>query len=142
MLTDFVVATPEEAAAVSASTNRRSAWACFESKGLDNSTLAALWSAIDPSADASALEGEAYVVFSGSGRNGPWVFELPTDFVRHLGALPRDSFLPVAERWVKSPELSYARWRGSDVVPAIESLNEMASIAIKKEKALLLWMSL
>ena len=142
MLTDFVVASPEEAAAVSASLNRRSDWACFESKGLDNSTLAALWSAIDPSVDASALEGEAHVVFSGPDRNGPWVFDLPTHFVRQLAALPRDSFLPVAERWVKSPELSHARWRGSDVVPAIVSLNEIASIAIQKEKALLLWMSL
>jgi hypothetical protein len=142
MLTDFVVASPEEAAAVSASTNRRSTWACFESKGLDNSTLTALWSAIDPSADASALEGDAHVVFSAPGRNGPWVFELPSDFVGHLGALPRDAFLPVAERWVKSPELAHARWRGSDVVPVITSLNEMASIAIQKEKALLLWMSL
>jgi hypothetical protein len=142
MLTDFVVALPDEAAAVCASTSRRSAWTCFESKGLDNSTLAALWSAIDPSANASALEGEAHVVFSGAGRNGPWVFELPTDFVGKLAALPRDSFLPVAERWVKNPELSHARWRGSDVVPAIESLNEIASIAIQEQKALLLWMSL
>jgi hypothetical protein len=98
-----------------------------------------LRSAINPSADASALEGKAHVVFS---EPGPWVFELPSDFVKHLGALPRDWFLPVAERRVKSPELSHARRRGPDVVPAIESLKEMASIAIQKEKALLLWMSL
>jgi len=142
MLTDFVVVSIEEAAAVSASVDRRSAWACFESKGLDNSTLAALWLAIDPSVDASALEGEAHVVFSGADRNGPWVFEPPMDFVRRLGLLPRDSVLSVAEIWVKSPELSHAGWRGSDVVPAIKSLNEIASVAIQNKKSLLLWMSL
>jgi hypothetical protein len=142
MLTDLVVASPEEAAAVSASANRRSAWPCFESKGLDNATLAALWSAIDPSTDAKALEGDACVVFSGPGREGPWVFELPGDFTRTLAALPRDSFLPVADRWVKSPELSHARLSGSSVVPVVEALSAIAAVAAQKNKALLLWMSL
>jgi hypothetical protein len=141
MLTDFVVASPEEAAAVSASNSRQSTWPCFESKGLDNSTVAALWSALDPLADASSLESEAHLIFTAS-KEGPWVFNLPNPLVTGLAALPSESLLPVAERWVKQPELAYAGWRGSDVAPAIESLKAIASVAVQKQQSLLLWMSL
>jgi hypothetical protein len=64
MLTDFVVVSPEEAAAVSANQSRSSTWPCFKSNGLDNSTVAALWSALDPSTDASSLEGETHLIHS------------------------------------------------------------------------------
>jgi hypothetical protein len=141
MLTDFVVASPDEAAAVSASTNRQVNWPCFESKGLDNSVLAALWSALDPSVDARALEGETHLIFTAQ-QGGPWVFNIPTVFVSGLAALPQESFLPVAERWVKQPELAYAGWQGSDVTPAIAALKDIASIAVQRQQSLLLFMSL
>ena len=141
MLTDFVVASPEEAAAVSASQSRSLTWPCFESNGLDNSTVAALWSALDPSTDANSLEGETHLIFTAS-KEGPWVFNLPAPLVTGLAALSFESILLVAERWVKQPELAHAGWQGSDVAPAIESLKGIASLAVQKQQSLLLWMSL
>jgi hypothetical protein len=141
MLTNFVVANPNEAEAVSSSVNCSSNWPCFEANGLDNAVLAALWSALDPSADASSLEGEAHLIYM-KDKDGPWVFNIPTPLVTALGALSPASFLSIAEQWVKSPELAHAGMQGSDVVPAIEALSSIASTAVKQHKSLLLWMSL
>jgi hypothetical protein len=141
MLTDFVVADRSEAEAVSSSTTRSSTWPCFESKGLDNSVLAALWSALDPSADSGSLEGEKHLIFT-KGNGGPWVFNVPTALVTGLSALSPGLLLQVAERWVEQPELKPAGWQALDVAPAIEALSAIASTAISKKKCLLLWMSL
>ena len=141
MLTDFVVADRSEAEAVSSSTTRSSTWPCFESKGLDNSVLAALWSALDPSADSGSLEGEKHLIFT-QGNNGPWVFNVPTELVTGLSALSPGLLLQVAERWVEQPELKPAGWRAPDVAPAIEALSAIASTAISEKKCLLLWISL
>ena len=141
MLTDFVVADPSEAEAVSSSTTRSSTWPCFESKGLDNSVLAALWSALDPSADSSSLEGEKHLIFM-QGKGGPWVFNVPSELVAGLSVLSPSLLLQTAERWVEQPDLKRAGWRAPDVAPAIEALSAIASTAISKKKCLLLWMSL
>ena len=141
MLTDFVVADPSEAEAVSSSTTRSSTWPCFESKGLDNSVLAALWSALDPSADSSSLEGEKHLIFMKS-KDGPWVFNVPSGLVAGLSVLSPSLLLEAAERWVEQPDLKRAGWRALDVAPAIEALSAIASTAISEKKCLLLWMSL
>jgi hypothetical protein len=141
MLTDLVVANPEEAAAVSSNSNRAAIWPCFSANGLDNSVLAALWSALDPAVDSSPLEGEAHLIFS-EDKAGPWVFHLPGSFVTKLSSVTPESVVTAAERWVKHPELAHAGWSASDVAPAIEALSQIASTAEKMQKALLLWMSL
>lgn len=141
MLTDFVVASPDEASTVSSSSSRHLTWPCFQANGLDNSVVAALWSALDPTADASSLEGEACLVFQAA-KEGPWVFNLPTPLVAGLASLPPESLLAVADRWVAQPELVHAGWQGSDVAPAIKALKGIASTAVQQNSALLLWMSL
>ena len=141
MLTDFFVASSGDAQAICENASRHSTWPSFESNGLDNSVLAALWSAIDSSIDSSSLEGEMYLNFA-AGKDGPWVFNFPTTFVESLATLPNESLLPVAERWVKQPEMAHAGWPGAAVVPAIKALKNVASIAVQKQQALLLLMCL
>jgi hypothetical protein len=121
--------------------NRSGRWPFYEAKGLDNSVLAALWAALDPSADASVLEGEGSLVHKHS-KEGPWIFNLPDGFVASLSSLPSQSTLAVAARWVQQPELSHANLHPEDVVPAIEGLRGVAAIAVERKEALLLWMSL
>ena len=141
MLTDLVVASPNEAAAVSASHNRSDGWLCFESTGLDNSVLAALWSSIDPEVDSSSLEGESHLILMEC-EEGPWVFNLPGPFAAELSRLSMDHVPAVAERWVSHPELAAFEWQAADVVPVIEAIASLARTAEQEKKSLLLWMSL
>ena len=142
LLTDVVVALPDEAAAICAEKGAHAAkWPCFESKGLDNSALAALLTALGHADAAAALEGGEGVVFQES-PEGSWVFHLPDVLRDSLSTLPLDGTPAVAERWVKQEELALSGVQAEDVLPVIDQLRALAARAKVAEKPLLLWMSL
>lgn len=94
-----------------------------------------------PPVDSSGLEGEDFLVYRET-KDGPWVFELPIQFVREISAIPESETLDVASRWAKQPELAHAGWGADDLAPAVTAIRDIASKATERNSALVLWMSL
>ena len=64
----------------------------------------------------------------------------PDDFVNRLAALSEHDLESVAEKWVQHGELSFMECSPSDVIPILESLRNLAVVAVKEQKLLCLWM--
>ena len=141
MLTNILIAKPEEATAIGQSSTQSATWPCLELNGLDNAKMAALLGALGFPKQAMELEGEQHLAVTVS-EGGPWVFHLPQELRDALAAMPPSHVVGVAERWVSHEELAYDGWSATDVVPLLEMLQQLASNAASEQKALLLWMSL
>lgn len=141
LLTDLLIASPQEAASVCTDAGRARKWPCLEFTGLDNAKLAALAGAMGLPDEAAQLEGSARVVFM-QGKEGPWVFHLPETMRDALAKLAPAAMPEVAERWAKDPELTLDGWAAEDLPEGLEMLRAFATKARQSNGQLLLWMSL
>ena len=119
MLTNILIATPEEATAIGQSSTQAATWPCLELNGLDNAKMAALLGALGFPKQAVELEGEQYLAVTVS-EGGPWVFHLPQELRDALAAMPPSQVLGVAERWVSHEELAYDGWSATDVAARVK----------------------
>ena len=140
MLTDFLIASKDEASTIFDQYPQGKDRPRLELKGLDNFKLAALLTVLGLTAEAEALEGEECLV--ASNEDGPWLFILSIAFRDTLAAFPTSEFRAVAERWVTYEELAIDRWSVEDVEPCIGMLNDHAKKSVEANKDLLLWMSM
>ncbi len=142
LLTDFVIASPSEAAAICAAEGEHAErWPCVQLKRVDTVKLSTLAAELGVGQVAAALEGDDQLVFSRS-EEGPWVFHLPESLTAALAALPPEEVAGVAERWGKHEELVLDGWEPADVVEVVEQLRALAARARDGGKQLLLWMCL
>ena len=137
MLTDFFVAAVEDAAAIASGAFRAPD---HSTNNADNSVLAALWGAIDASADPARLAGEDFLVAMGSDE-GPWVFALPEEMTTSLSELPEAGMLVAADRWARSEELCRYGVSGSDMGPALAAVKRLAEQARSTDCRVLLRMA-
>ena len=138
LLTDFFLGSSDDGVVLSVDTTRTPN---HRTKNVDNSVLAALWNAVDQNADASRLEGEEFLVATGSSE-GPWVFVIPDELVISLDALTEDGLFQAADRWAQSKELSYYRVSRLDLIEPLRTIKTLASDARSREQRLFLKMTM
>ena len=145
LLTDLVVADVAEAQEVLAAPNHEPRWPALDTKGIDYiylSVLAFILKGQAADADSVVAYSQQFTELASGGEDGPWVFQLPQDLVSGLTAI-QDSALPtIADQWSKSDEMQAAGANPSDLIEALTAMRALASEAVAKGKALLLWMCL
>src|SRR5262245_16758637 len=153
ILTDIIIASPEEAEAICADPQHSQRWPCLQFRDMNNMVLADLLDALWADDDAKALRGADRLVHS-RGREGPWVFHLPDTLRVGLASLEDEMIPEVAERWAEGEELSFdlgfaRRLKAQvqvkdvlqDLISVLGPLRDFSRQALTANKPLLLWMS-
>ena len=138
MLTDYFVADAADAELIA---NSYELAAELSTKNADNIVLAGLWLAINGSTDAERLEGDDFIVAQG-GADGPWVFDIPNDFISALVNLPESEAAEVCQKWAKSEEMVIQEVSAQDLVQPLKQLQDVASLANNSGKRLFLRISM
>lgn len=110
-----------------------------EYQGLTYEEFANLWAVL---CDREPMEGDADAFDTLLNVDGGQrlINRFPDDFVTRLAALSEHDLESVAEKWVQHGELSFMECSPSDVIPILESLRNLAVVAVKEQKLLCLWM--
>ena len=141
LLTDFIIADPSEASAIFATPKPWEHWPTLQSKGLDNSALAALAQALGDEEQALSLEaGETLIQMRSD--EGPWLFLLPDSLLRRVADMPDNERPALLARWAGQDEMTLGGWTEEDVGNAFAALRPWFQRALESGKPLLLWMSL
>ena len=101
ILTNFVIADPSEAKQVCASSPSEPMFQWFETKGVTEPEVAALWAAtfgqpFDPAAPWPDTLRNTLAI---RGEDGPGVCQVPPDLVERLAEMDEAGLVTVAERW-------------------------------------------
>ena len=137
MITNLYVGSVGEASAVLDGTSKLRP--DFAANGLDNSVLAELWAAIDPDAPVDQLQGEGCIVAFNT--NGPWVFELPADFVAALAAAPSAQDSEVCSAWADGYEMRHLGVGAGDLGEPLAQIKAVAEKAMAGGQSVLLLMA-
>ena len=138
LLSDFFIATPDNAARYDSDRNLPAAERA-EFKGVTYAELADLWAALqntEPTPD-HAKAFESVLVVDGGQR---LINRFPTEFVSLLAGLDDTTAAAVAAKWIQTGELAYLSCEASDVIPIIDALSRLARTAQQSGKSLYLWM--
>ncbi|HEY1921384.1 MAG TPA: hypothetical protein VGG44_01355 [Tepidisphaeraceae bacterium] len=146
ILTDIVIANPDEAAAINAARGQHlKRWVCLESKGVDTIKLGTL-SQILAGRSIDDIDMVASFMTNGildqASDEGPWVFLVPGELQLALAVLDQEMEKRVAEKWAATEEFRLDRWGATDVQQYLHNLVAHARKAKDANKQLLLWMSL
>jgi len=137
LLSDFFIASPEQAARYA--TDRSIATAHAEFNGLTFEECANLWAILQKTkptpAHADAFESVLVVNGGQSLLN-----RFPQEFVTLLASLDTASSEAAATKWIQTGELAYMSCAASDVIPIIENLSRLARTAQQSGQSLYLWM--
>ena len=142
VLTDIVIADRTDAERVGRSPCPYTTFDGIDAKGIDTVKLGTLSGILTNSPfDPDFIANDC--LFQG-GDEGPWVFEVPSTFVRHLASLISKELLHTGTRWAASEELSprYDHWPAEDVHEVLGRLVALARRAVEAKKSVLIWMSL
>lgn len=137
LLSDFYVASPDEAASYDTNHNvHDSERAQF--KGLTCEECASLW-AILKSTEPTPNDSDAFesVLVVNDGQR--LINRFPPEFVALLASLDEAASLAAATKWIQTGELAYLSCEVSDALPIIEALSRLARIAKRSGKSLYLW---
>ena len=144
-LSDLVVADVAEAEEVLAASTHAPRWPALDSKGINEinlSILAFILKGESADVDSVVAYSQQFTELASGGEDGPWVFQLPQEFVSGLAAI-QDSALPtIADQWSKSEEMQAAGANTSALIDTLTATRALASEAVANGKALLLWMCL
>lgn len=141
-LTDFVVANRADAQLVCDSTCPSEEFLGMDAKGIDTVKLGTL------NAILTGTEFDPQFVsrdeLATGGEDGPWVFEVPTDFVHRLAVLDAEQLRAAAVQWAKTEEFSseYCNWSPEEVHQMLQDLTRLSVRAVAERKSVLMWMSL
>ena len=149
-LTDILIASTSDAAAICADLRHHERWPCLQLRDLDPLVLADLLEALGEPDDARALR-EIPVLHHDE--NGSWICHLPETLPIRLAALEDENLSGVAKRWAEGKELSFylsfqirLKQPVDDYIDAIEQalklLRDFSRRAVSANKPLLLWMPL
>lgn len=141
VLTDFVVANLKDAARINDYDVRFGEHAAMAAKNVDHVHLGVLDSTLKRAAfDLDFMVVPNPLVWSESDE-GPWVFQLPAQFVARLAAVDDADITNLVAQWAKSDEW-YFRPSPAELVVPLRSMIALARKAVAEDKALLMWMSL
>jgi hypothetical protein len=143
ILTDFVVASAKDAKRVGMSSSPSQDFNGLDAKGIDTVKLGKLHAILTGEAfDPSFMTGDA-LLFAAS-EEGPWVFEVPPDFVKRLAVLKDKELKSVATEWAKCEEFSpnYGNWLAASVKQILTELVELCKQAASERNSVLMWMCL
>lgn len=73
---------------------------------------------------------------------GPWVFQLPSDFVSALNRLGPPDYQRVLDAWASTEEFALDGAKPSDVAECLSIIQRLARRAEETQQRLFLWMSL
>lgn len=141
ILTDMVIARPDEAAAIAASINPADTWPTLSLKGVDTIKLIELYCALS----AVPYHDDLHNLFSEAcpaGPDGPWVFRYPPQLLDALTGLRVERIPAVARAWLQSEELQMDRWTQVDAQEVITQLIDHAKSVRTPEQTLFLWLCL
>ncbi len=145
MLTDLIIATPEEAPAILNVPGHASIWPTLEAKGLDPVKLATLRFILKgEKADAARVADyvKTFEALADEGEAGPWLRAVPEDLVPLLAQLPASDMPATAAAWARTEELKLDGWKAADAEPFLSELCVFAAGAAAQGKRLLLWLCL
>ncbi len=140
LLTDFIVASPDEAQAICDDLQHHEHWPCLQTKGLDNAVVGDLLAALGDDTEALAMTAGDRIIFQ-AGDEGPWIFQLPKSLTEKLSRLEDQQIPDIALLWVKG-EASYNDEDAQGLETALRQLRNMARLAEHAKLSVLLWMSL
>ena len=110
-----------------------------EYQGLTSEEFANLWAVL---CDREPMESDvdAFDTLLNVDDGQRLINRFPDDFVTRLADLSEHDLESVAQKWVQHGELSFMECRPSDAMPILESLRNLANVAVKEQKLLCLWM--
>lgn len=138
MLTDFFIATPEEALAADLRLGPASRFPTAQLKSVDIVKVLQL----DAILGAHELDFKRMRPLGEKTTEGPWLFQLPSTLVDQLVALSDAQSIEVARRWAETPE--WAAEPGPSQAAARSALTELRALAPRARasgKPILLWWS-
>jgi len=139
MLTDFVVASRDDAQRVCDSNCPSRDFSGIEAKGIDTVKLGTLHAMLTgEDFDPSFMDKEP---LCSGGEEGPWVFEIPEDLVRRLAELNANQTVSVAAEWAKTEEFETDNWSAAAVGGVLEELAGLCRRAEAEGKSVLMWIS-
>lgn len=143
VLTDFVVAAPEDARRVGESPCPSREFNGLDAKGIDAVKLGSLYAILLGAPRPRGFMAGRALLFSRSDE-GPWVMLVPPDLVRRLAALGAGEIPEVASRWAAAEEfqVKYASWSAAAVTTVLERLTELCRRATTEGRSVLMWMCL
>lgn len=141
ILTDFVIAPRDDADAIGESLRPADRWPTLEGKGVDTIKITALYCVLTDQDYDDDLHDSIRPV-AGDVEDGPWVFEIPADFVKEFAGLDAEDIPEVAEAWAETEELEMDGWGADDAAAFITELREHAQKSLDAKASLFLWLSL
>ena len=141
VLTDLVVADPQDARQVCESNCPSEEFNGLEARGIDTVKLGTLYQVLTDTDYDPEFFGDA--LCSGS-EEGPWVFEVPPRLVKGLGALDAAQIHDVGAKWAATEEFSpkYDNWPEEAVHELLADLVALCRRATDQHTGVLMWMSL
>lgn len=140
VLTDILIAPPNDASAIVAQWPGSKNWPAFETTGLDALVLAELAEALDRPSLATAIRNLA--PSAGDNADGPWVFVLPTEFRDRIAGIPAGRIGALAQAWSDKEETRAGGLTSQAAEQLVLGLQALAARARDGQKPLLLWISL
>lgn len=144
MLTDLIAANPEEADAILSTQGHATVWPTLEAKTVDHVKLASLAFILRglPPDDTPVIEYmKKFKEVGAAGEEGPFMFQVPSDLVGLLAAIPSSRFEAFGEAWVRTEEAQRDGWSASQTASFLRELSAFAASAKSQSKGMLLWLS-
>jgi hypothetical protein len=141
ILTDVVIARPDDAEAISLSDNPGDSWATLEMQGILYADFDALHCAITGTPCNGDLEHILPFV-AGDKECGPWVFRFHDDVLNALAAMPAGVTDMVGQAWAASEGLQTGGWSGEEATALVVGLGDLARQAKEHGLAMFVWTSL
>jgi hypothetical protein len=127
VLTDFFVATEDEAAKLTEDDSHSELFDTYQSKGVDTVKIDLFY---------SALTGRPFKELCNCGEmineiseDGPWIFRLPSDLVARLSSLDAKRIMLVSENLASTED--FEGWSPEDVS---DVLGEISAIALRAQE--------
>lgn len=145
VLSDLIIADPQEAQDVAQCDEPARDWEGIEIKTLDPVTLGSLWAILTKASEAEAVGKlvDQIALLHNVSDNGPWVYEIPRqlrDALAEVSGMETEEVQPVAEAWAATDELK--GWEYEEVESVLREVADLADTARLLGKDLLLWICL
>ncbi|UOD30044.1 hypothetical protein INH39_32645 [Massilia violaceinigra] len=141
ILTDVVIARPDDAEAIGLSDYPAESWTTRDMKGILYEDFGTLYDVITGMPCDGDLE-QFLPFVAGDKDHGPWVFRFNDDILGAIAAIPADGAEKVAAAWAASEGLQMGGWSAEDASAVIVGLVDLACQARKNDLAMFVWTSL
>lgn len=141
VLTDILIALPDDAPAIVAQWPGSKNWPAFETTGLSSLVLAELAQALGQARLGKAIQDLA-PSSAGDKTDGPWVFVLPLEFRDRIAEIPESDIGKLAQAWSDGEEAGGSGLTPQAAEDLLRGLHALSARARDSQRPLLLWISL